>query len=312
MKKNTLNTAVLAGAAALALFFARPCPAASGDVATAAGQFLKVPVGAAAVAMGSAYSAAVRDATAVYWNPAALTEIEGQSASLMHAALFDSVSLEFLGYARRFKGLGAFGFGFQSLSAGSVDKTDSSGFKTGGSFSPADTAFTVAYAGKVSGFSAGVSAKYIRSRLVSPATALAADLGLLSPAYAGGRLVFALVAQNLGGKLKYDQASEPLPRNIRLGGALKRDGGWLFGLDLSLPSDNKLYAGFGGEKRFDLKSFSAAVRAGYNTQAAGDVDGLTGLSTGFGVEHKKLRLDYALLLFGDLGPAHRLSIAAAF
>lgn len=299
-------------AAALAACMALPAAAGSAKVAASSGQFLEIPVGARAAAMGAAYSAAAQDATAVYWNPAALTAVTARSAALMHASLFGELNMEFAGYAQTFKDLGSFGLGLQRLDAGSIARTDQYGLAAGGSVNPGDTAISLAYARKVSGFSAGVCAKSISSELSGKASALAADLGVLSPAYLDGRLTLALGAQNLGGKLKYDQVSENLPSNVRLGGAFKAAGNWLFALDLNLPNNNGVYGAAGAEKHFAFKGFGAAVRAGYNTRTAGAAGGLTGLSTGFGLDMAGLRLDYALLFSGDLGEAHRVSLVYDF
>lgn len=314
MKNNFLSplSMKVMFAAALAAACALPAAAGSAKVAAASGQFLEIPVGARAAALGSAYGAAAQDATAIYWNPAALTAVAGRSAALMHAALFGEFSLDFLGYAQTVKGLGSFGLGLQRLDAGSIDRTDQYGLAVGGSVNPGDTAVSLAYARKISGFSAGVCAKSISSELSGKASALAADFGVLSPAYLDGRLTLALGAQNLGGKLKYDQVSESLPSNVRLGGAFTPAGGWLLVLDLDLPNNNGLYAGAGAEKRFALNGFGAAVRAGYNTRNSGDAGGLTGFSTGFGLDLAGLRLDYALLFSGDLGEAHRVSLVYGF
>ena len=140
---------------ALAAGFALPAAAGSAKVATASGQFLEIPVGARAAALGSAYGAAAQDATAVYWNPAALTAVAGHSAALMHAALFGEFSLDFIGYAQTVKDVGSFGLGLQRLDAGSIDRTDQYGLATGGAVTPGDSAVSLAYARKISGFSAG-------------------------------------------------------------------------------------------------------------------------------------------------------------
>src|SRR3990172_8727898 len=53
-------------------------------VGTLGGQSLKIGVGARSAAMGDAYVAIADDATAVYWNPAGIARISGQSVTLNH------------------------------------------------------------------------------------------------------------------------------------------------------------------------------------------------------------------------------------
>lgn len=56
-------------------------------------EFLTIGVGARALGMGGAQVGAVRDVTAAYWNPAALTGIQHQyEASLMHAEYFAGIA----------------------------------------------------------------------------------------------------------------------------------------------------------------------------------------------------------------------------
>ena len=55
-------------------------------VGTLGGQSLKMGVGARANAMGDSYVAIADDASAVYWNPAGIARLSGQSITLNHTA----------------------------------------------------------------------------------------------------------------------------------------------------------------------------------------------------------------------------------
>lgn len=64
-------------------------------------EFLSIGVGARALGMGGAQVGAVRDVTAAYWNPAALTGIRHQyEFSLMHAEYFAGIAqYDYLGFS---------------------------------------------------------------------------------------------------------------------------------------------------------------------------------------------------------------------
>ncbi len=83
-----------------------------------AGEFLKIPVGARALGMGSAFVALADDATAVYWNPAGLVFASQRQAWAEHAEQFgDLVNHDFLAFEQPLAATGgghsqtiAFGF----------------------------------------------------------------------------------------------------------------------------------------------------------------------------------------------------------
>jgi hypothetical protein len=83
-----------------------------------AGEFLKIPVGARALGMGSAFTALADDPTAVYWNPAGLIFGSKRQAWAEHAEQFgDLVNHDFLAYGQPLEAtsggaLQAIGFGF--------------------------------------------------------------------------------------------------------------------------------------------------------------------------------------------------------
>src|SRR5580765_1256056 len=56
-----------------------------------AGEFLKIPVGARAVAMGGAFTAIADDATSPFWNPAGMVYLPYKEVFLQHAEQFGSL-----------------------------------------------------------------------------------------------------------------------------------------------------------------------------------------------------------------------------
>jgi hypothetical protein len=72
----------------LVLLFA---PGAEAYVHKYAAAFLDTGVGARALAMGGAFVAVADDATAAYWNPAGLAQLEGREFTLMHAGQWANV-----------------------------------------------------------------------------------------------------------------------------------------------------------------------------------------------------------------------------
>ena len=279
---------------------------------TSAAQFLKLGSGARAAGMGEAYSAVCSDAGAVYWNPGALSSLSGASGTFTHTDLFGALSYEYLGYAQSLNDIGTVALGVQYLSAGSIPETDPGGFETGDNMTPAHLAVSLAYSRKIGGFGIGAAAKYIKSRLAESASTLAADAGVLSPGLINGKLRLAFVVQNAGSGLKYGQRSDPLPLNLKLGGAFYFSDKFVLGFDVNSPRDNRIYAGAGAEYVFKYSAVSFAARLGYNTRSAGDSDGMTGVSTGLGVMFRSLALDYAFVPFGSLGGAHRISLNFKF
>lgn len=286
---------------------------------TTAADFLELGVGARADGMGEAYSAVAEGADALYWNPAALTNVQDHAITVMDAPYIDSSYYDSIEYAQKL-GPGSLGVGLQYFNSGSIAATDASGVSVG-SFDPYDIAFSVGYGYKLNGlsqdwlngYSVGLAGKWIQSRIATYAQTEAADIGVYSPGYMGDKLHWAFTATNLGGTMKFDSANENLPEAFRVGGSYKIMGNWLGSADLVLPRGNGPELALGTEYRYDAgKGLGIAVRGGYNTTTTDDVTGFTGFSFGAGISFQKYSFDYAVVPYGDLGLTHRLSLSARF
>jgi hypothetical protein len=206
----------------------------------------------------------------------------------------------------------AWGVGLQYFSAGDVDQTDLTGEPTG-SMTPNDVALTGGYAANwSSGYGIGISGKYVQSKLVDTAKTLAADGGVMSPAFWKDRLRFGGSVSNLGGKIKYDQESAPLPLTLRGGLEARPWKGWTGALDVVAPKGENVHMALGAEYRLTMGSeLSLALRGGYNsrTSTGGSAEGL---SAGLGFGWRKLVVDYAFVSHGDLDPSQVLSVGYGF
>jgi len=289
---------------------------------TAAGEFLNLGAGARAAALGGAYSAVADDASAVYWNPAAMTRVERRSLALMHAALLNAGSYEYGAYVQNEGKMGAFGFGAQYFAPGRIVQTNEAGASLG-TVAPYDMAFTWSYAHELYGWSLGGSAKVVDSRIINSASAGAFDIGVLSPALLDERLRLAAAASNLGGDtMVFDQAGAPLPLVARAGAAYRLLPAFLVSADAVFPKTDRPYAAAGAEYRLgaggserrlaETGTWGFAARAGFNSETIGSVDGFSGVAMGFGVATRGFEIDYAFAPYGGLGQAHRFSLTCSF
>jgi len=162
---------VVAGFACFGAAFSQDAPKYSNE-------FLAVGVGARALGMGSAFSAAVNDVTSGYWNPAGLTGVKGDlQVGAMHSEYFAGIAkYDYIGLAKPIDSLSTIGFTFVRFGIDNIPNTidliDPSGnidYDRITSFSSADHAFIISYARKmgVPGLSIGGNAKVIYRRVGS-------------------------------------------------------------------------------------------------------------------------------------------------
>ncbi|MCB4792801.1 MAG: PorV/PorQ family protein [Elusimicrobia bacterium] len=276
----------------------------------ASAQFLKLGLGARAVAMGSAYTGVSDEINAIYWNPAGLTQIKGNAElTLMHALWFQDISFDYAAYCHEGFG-GVLGIGVNYLGSGNINKYDISGNALNQTYSATDMNTCLTYAKKFGVVSFGLNLKQVASKIEDEqSSSLVGDLGVFFSLF--NNINIGLAAQNYGGEVKFRNEIEELPKILRFGCAYKMEN---FILDVDLVSssdeDADIHAGIEYVPGFITRNF--AIRAGYKTKASANFEALAGVTAGFGLKISKYTLDYAMDTFGDLGYTHMVSLGLKF
>lgn len=271
--------------------------------------FLKLGVGARALAMGEAYSAIANDPSATYYNPAALSLAATPRILLMHKEWIQGTRTEFIG-ASSTTGRFSFGLGANSTSVDDIEVRTAPG--------PAIGTFDARNASiGLSGsylfepeLSIGVTMKFLYEKIyVYDASGLAFDFGGVYKT--PWDVTLALAVNNLGSLSELDKESSTLPTVVRGGAAYQRD---LEQLDsrltlstdiVSFTAEQKSHVHVGAELTYK-NTFSA--RAGYQTGYDAK-----GFSAGVGIRYDIVTLDYAFVPFEvDLGTTHTFSIGINF
>jgi long-subunit fatty acid transport protein len=259
--------------------------------------------------MGDAFVSIADDASATYWNPAGLSQIQTPEVLAMQNAGLVDTQYQYLAGVLPLKD-GAMGLSVSRLDYGSIDRYTASDAKDG-SFTAGSLAGNISYSRKVAeDVMMGLSVKYVEESIESEkASSFAGDLGILVKR---GRINFGGALQHFGPGMKMVRESSPLPMTVRVGASTRfMDDRLLASVDASKPNDENVTFHTGVEYHIVPM---LALRGGYalTPGSSTDLGGLTGISAGLGIVFNRFNLDYSVTPFGDLGLSHRFSLLARF
>lgn len=278
--------------------------------------------------MGGAFSSIADNVTAVYWNPAGLTQLKMREFSVMHLNYLVNIKSGYLSYAQPLGKSGTLGSRL-SLLISHHSRRDDFGNEIG-DFYNYEGVFSLAYAYPVKkNFSLGTTLKTFYSNLDNDKiSVLVFDLGGLYKTPIEG-VNLGLVIQNFNTGLKFTKNGEPVSPDFKVGISYNFNN-LILATDIMLFKKDRInpYLTTGGQAIATslgteysfvppiFKQLKTSVRLGHQVGMNSTLGGLTGLTTGFGIEYRKeviaFALDYAFVPFGDLGNTHRFSLTSKF
>lgn len=285
-------------------------------VGTYSAQFLKVGVSARATGMGSAFTAVADDASALYWNPAGLVELERTEVTMNSVSWPADIDLYFVGTVFRTPYLpGTFGISARALTMDpQIVRTIYRPLGTNRYFDAGSQSYGLSYATYFTDrFSAGFTAHFLHMGLAERSVeSLSFDFGLLYRIGIRG-MTLGMMVQSLGSEFTYDERSSKLPTVFKVGLAmdLLRLGSSVLTASsgFSHPSDNAERMNVGFEYSYNQFFF---VRGGYNINY--DSQGMA-WGVGFKIDSSQtsdIRFDYSWQDLNFLGYSNRVSLGFSY
>jgi hypothetical protein len=290
---------------------------------TSTAVFLKIGVGARATAMGESFVSVANDATALFYNPAGITQFPETEIVLSHANWIADIKHQFLGAVYHLSADDALGLSVTSLHTDDMPvTTEVQPSGTGDFFRYSDLAIGVTYARRMTNqFSFGATLRYIDETLAEIHTrGLVVDFGTYY--WTGlGTSRFSAVVTNFGNQLSPSGTAHPWgsgavskfqefppPTIFKFGFAfdpVKDETNILtMSAQLNHPNDNSENLAFGAEYGWSNFLF---LRGGYKLNLEEE-----GLTLGAGVcaplGFASVIVDYSYASFTTLGAVHRVSV----
>ncbi len=294
-------------AALLILVFA--ASRAEAGAGTTALPFLKIDSGARAAAMAGAYCATGDDALAVFYNPAGAALAKQGEVSLGHNEWLQGIRNETAVYLQPLDKRTSVFAAVNALFSGSMDKYDRTGTETG-TFSSMEAAASFGVATRLTPdlYAGGAMKALYQGADGKSAMAWAADGGILKT-YERWR--FGASVSNLGTKMKLGSTAFSLPLMLRAGLSNDVADFARISADVVKAGESEVALAAGIEKELTLSPRGAFyLRGGLKTGSSRYAG--SGITAGIGLRGGDMRIDYAYAPYGELGDAHRVTIAFAF
>lgn len=296
-------------------------------VGTVGTKFLEIAVGARGAAMGNAFNAVSDDATAMFWNPAGLTNIDNTQVSVERIEWLADITYNAFAAARSLNNGMTVGIFAASLNSGDIEETTvAQPDGTGRMFNVTDILVGAAYAAKFTDkFSFGANAKFVREDLDGDiANAWAVDVGTLYDTH-WRTVKLSMAIRNFGPEIQldggyhdYDNGQSlddetpyleyQFPMTFKLGASMSPVKDLLLAAELEHPNDNIERYNIGAEYgMMDMLFLRGGYTFNHNT---------LGMSAGLGVRLDvsgyNLGVDYAFSDYSVLEEVHRFNVNFTF
>lgn len=297
-------------------------------------QFLKIGNGSRQVAMGEASIAGVQDINAIFWNPAAITGIDGAQASFNYNKWIADLNVLSGAVGYNIKGVAVFALNYVSLDYGDIPEalvTSTSGgidTRTGSFFTGSDVMLGLGIARQFTDkLSIGINVKFIEEKLHVYASSLwGFDVGSYYDTGWRGVKV-AMSAQNFSTQVRFlhtkeeEQQTYEIPLVYRIGVSMDLLGGKdlflggdpdqhkvTFNIDAVHSNDYKERLHVGLEYKI-LGIFS--LRGGYKINY--DEGNLSfGAGVDYAIDGFRFNFDYAYVNYDFLQSPHRFTVSLGF
>ena len=268
--------------------------------------FLKLGVGARALAMGEAYSSLTSDGAAVFYNPARLNSGEGSNVLFMYNSSMLDMTTNYIGAKTKYKKLGL-GIGIFKNSINDIEVRNIPG-EVLDKFNAQNMSLGISISYEVyKNLSIGVTSKMIYEKIyVDEASGVGFDVGAN---YAKDNFSFSAVVSNFGYMNELRYTASKLPTAVRFGGAYitgKKDFSYAIAVEgYKIIDGGVFHINGGGEIGYkDLLFFRAGYQTGFDNK---------GFTTGLGLKYKAFNLDYAFIPYSEaFGTSNTISLGFNF